>query len=384
MSLIHDPETYERSRRSSSSMAYDGPTNWLITITSSRISEHEYLGEIRDKLIYYPTVTREPFQQRGRQTDLIQRQAVRRHRPAAARPATDRAMICGSQPCSGDLAMLDGFGFPDFAAHRRNRRLRSSNALSSSSKASEPPPIRWPPGPLATVAHSTGGFIDLAHPRSSRLRIITDLWACLFARPSSAPPGMWIAAPCFAATGAGPSPNCHPDSAEVPVAPAQWRRPTGMPAAAWNWPRRPSLRAPGQRALLPRRRKKAAAPSPPPAPWQTADHLDQRRRGSAPPGAARQRQLDSAAAAASACLHLRAGDLLAELPCRSTISAARASCGARGPTATCVVLHDGSWPDRWLATWIPVPITHLSLVPAMLYRLLDLGIRRPPPRCAPC
>lgn len=34
--------------------------------------EHEFLGEIvKDKLHYYPTVTREPFRNQGRITDLI-------------------------------------------------------------------------------------------------------------------------------------------------------------------------------------------------------------------------------------------------------------------------------------------------------------------------
>ena len=36
------------------------------------LPEDELIGElIRDKLVYYPTVTREPFRNRGRITDLI-------------------------------------------------------------------------------------------------------------------------------------------------------------------------------------------------------------------------------------------------------------------------------------------------------------------------
>ena len=36
------------------------------------LPDHEFLGEsVRDKLIYYPTVTREPFRNTGRITDLI-------------------------------------------------------------------------------------------------------------------------------------------------------------------------------------------------------------------------------------------------------------------------------------------------------------------------
>ena len=36
------------------------------------LPNHEFLGElVREKLVYYPTVTREPFRNRGRLTDLI-------------------------------------------------------------------------------------------------------------------------------------------------------------------------------------------------------------------------------------------------------------------------------------------------------------------------
>ncbi|MFN4326380.1 MAG: class I adenylate-forming enzyme family protein [Azonexus sp.] len=88
-------------------------------------------------------------------------------------------------------------------------------------------------------------------------------------------------------------------------------------------------------------------------------------------------QLDAAAAAANAALDLRAGDLwLACLPLyhiggQSILwRCARAAAG--------VLLHQGFAVDALacdLAAW---PVTHVSLVPAMLARLLDHGIDPPP------
>lgn len=87
-------------------------------------------------------------------------------------------------------------------------------------------------------------------------------------------------------------------------------------------------------------------------------------------------QLDAAAAAANAGLGLGAGDLwlnclpLYHIGGQSILwRCARAGAG--------VLLHEGFVAEnvgRDLSTW---PITHISLVPAMLARLLDLGIAPP-------
>ena len=69
------------------------------------LPNHEFLGEIvKDKLIYYPTVTREPFRNQGRITDLIENGTF----PANIRlspldPRTDRVMLCGSTATLADL-----------------------------------------------------------------------------------------------------------------------------------------------------------------------------------------------------------------------------------------------------------------------------------------
>lgn len=115
MSLIHDPETYERFEkvilihgvRQTSELAYHD-------YIENDLREHEYLGEmIRDQLVYYPTVTREAFRNEGRQTDLIKSGKLFADiGETPLDPATDRAMICGSPAMLKELsALLDSSGF---------------------------------------------------------------------------------------------------------------------------------------------------------------------------------------------------------------------------------------------------------------------------------
>ena len=115
MSIIRDPDTYERfdrivlahGVRRVEDLAY---ADYL----ENQLPQHDYLGElVRGKLIYYPTVTREPFRHQGRITDAIVNGAM----GAATglpplNPATDRVMLCGSPAMLDDLsALLDGRGF---------------------------------------------------------------------------------------------------------------------------------------------------------------------------------------------------------------------------------------------------------------------------------
>jgi ferredoxin--NADP+ reductase len=115
MSLIHDPETYERFER----IILIHGVRWTSELAyhdyiEQDLKDHEYLGElIRGQLTYYPTVTREPFRHEGRQTDLIESGKLFADLQAPPLdPATDRAMICGSPAMLKDTcAMLDRFGF---------------------------------------------------------------------------------------------------------------------------------------------------------------------------------------------------------------------------------------------------------------------------------
>ena len=70
--------------------------------------QHEYLGElIREKLIYYPTVTREAFRNTGRITDLLDSGKLFSDLGLPnINPAEDRVMICGSPALLKDLKAL--------------------------------------------------------------------------------------------------------------------------------------------------------------------------------------------------------------------------------------------------------------------------------------
>lgn len=115
MSLIHDPETYERFEK----VILIHGVRWTNELAyhdyiEEDLKEHEYLGElIRDKLVYYPTVTREPFRNEGRQTELIQSGKLFDDLgEPLLNPATDRGMICGSPAMLKEISsMLNGFGF---------------------------------------------------------------------------------------------------------------------------------------------------------------------------------------------------------------------------------------------------------------------------------
>jgi len=115
MSIIRDPETYERfdkvvlahGVRRVSDLAYG---DYL----EHELPRHELLGEmVREKLVYYPTVTREPFRFQGRITDAIVSGKLNEAAGLPAlNPATDRVMLCGSPAMLEDLStLLDGRGF---------------------------------------------------------------------------------------------------------------------------------------------------------------------------------------------------------------------------------------------------------------------------------
>lgn len=115
MSLVRDPETYDRYEkiviahgvRNVNDLAYK---DYLET----ELPQHEYLGElVREKLIYYPTVTRESFRNQGRITDNIVDGAMSNAIGLPPlEPATDRVMLCGSPSMLDDTcALLDTRGF---------------------------------------------------------------------------------------------------------------------------------------------------------------------------------------------------------------------------------------------------------------------------------
>lgn len=109
MSIIRDPETYERYQkvaivhgvRSISDLGYR-------KYIEQELPEHELVGEqVRNQLLYYPTVTREPFRNQGRITDLLDsgKLSADLGLPPLG-PADDRVMICGSPSMLKDLVTL--------------------------------------------------------------------------------------------------------------------------------------------------------------------------------------------------------------------------------------------------------------------------------------
>jgi ferredoxin--NADP+ reductase len=115
LSVIKDPETYERfdkvilthGVRFVKDLAYRG-------YFEKDLPEHEFLGDtLRDKLLYYPAVTREDFPNRGRLTELLENGEMQRTLGLPPLDtANDRFMICGSPQMLADLrTVLDARGF---------------------------------------------------------------------------------------------------------------------------------------------------------------------------------------------------------------------------------------------------------------------------------
>ncbi|UOD50112.1 ferredoxin--NADP reductase [Orrella daihaiensis] len=115
MSIIQDPETYERFEkvilihgvRTVSELAY-------ADFIKNELPQHEYIGEmVSEQLIYYPTVTREAFKHTGRLTQAIQSGKLFDDiKQPPISPETDRGMICGSPAMLKETSeMLDALGF---------------------------------------------------------------------------------------------------------------------------------------------------------------------------------------------------------------------------------------------------------------------------------
>jgi ferredoxin/flavodoxin---NADP+ reductase len=108
LSIIKSPETYERFERvvlvhgcrRVSDLAY-------FDVIKKELPENEFIGEcIRNQLIYYPTVTREPFDNSGRVTQLLMTKKLFQDIGEEPLSELDKVMICGSPAMLKDTKQI--------------------------------------------------------------------------------------------------------------------------------------------------------------------------------------------------------------------------------------------------------------------------------------
>ncbi|MCR0983556.1 ferredoxin--NADP reductase [Roseomonas populi] len=121
MSLIREPEAYDRFEkvivthtvRDVEELAYR-------EYITQDLMQHEFLGEmVREKLVYYPSVTRQDFPTRGRITELMDSGRIYADLglPPLS-PENDRVMLCGSPEMLADTkARLEALGMKEGSAH---------------------------------------------------------------------------------------------------------------------------------------------------------------------------------------------------------------------------------------------------------------------------
>lgn len=106
LSIIKDPTVYERFDRVILTHTVRNKNELVCGEKALEdLKANEYIGELAaEKLIYYPTVTREPFQNEGRITDLIRSGKV--FTDLGLEPLStvdDRVMICGNPHMTAEL-----------------------------------------------------------------------------------------------------------------------------------------------------------------------------------------------------------------------------------------------------------------------------------------
>lgn len=117
LSIIKDPDIYDRYEkvilihgcRYANELAYQD-------MILNELPDNEFFGEqVKEKLIYYPTVTREPYRNQGRITDLMTSGKLFEDIGLPKFDLEqDRFMLCGSPSMLKDLCViLDGEGFKE-------------------------------------------------------------------------------------------------------------------------------------------------------------------------------------------------------------------------------------------------------------------------------
>ncbi|GGY16273.1 ferredoxin--NADP reductase [Paludibacterium paludis] len=117
MSIIKDPEVYDLYEK----IVLVHGVRWVSELAyedyiTRELPDNEFFGEVvREKLIYYPTVTREPYRNQGRLTDLIvSGKLCSDIGLPQLNPEHDRALLCGSPAMLEDTCrILDNLGFKE-------------------------------------------------------------------------------------------------------------------------------------------------------------------------------------------------------------------------------------------------------------------------------
>ena len=117
ISIIQDPEVYEKF----DNVILTHGVRYVSELAYQQFIKHDLPGneffgdQVREKLIYYPSVTREDFATQGRLTDSMSSGKLFTDIGLPqADPQLDRFMICGSPSMLKDTCeILDGWGFEE-------------------------------------------------------------------------------------------------------------------------------------------------------------------------------------------------------------------------------------------------------------------------------
>lgn len=122
-SLLREPQTYEdyeqiiltHTCRNKKELVYG--RNLIQAIKNNSLMSELVGGDALEKLIYYPTTTRDQSNQMGRITDLLKNGKLLKDLGIESiSKETDRAMVCGSLGLNTDLKkILEGFGLKEGA-----------------------------------------------------------------------------------------------------------------------------------------------------------------------------------------------------------------------------------------------------------------------------
>jgi ferredoxin--NADP+ reductase len=125
MSIVRDPETYEQFEQ----VIVCHGVRWVRDLAyretlERELHEHELIGDVvKQQMLYYPTVTREPFRNQGRLNDLVANGKLFSDLGLPdLNPEHDRVMLCGGPAMLKDLcATLDARGLREGGSEERGQ-----------------------------------------------------------------------------------------------------------------------------------------------------------------------------------------------------------------------------------------------------------------------